>query len=162
MEMGKSCSGLVARVGLASSFSITPARRTRKWGTQCTWTSCPSGSSPIPTSAHHAPPPGWCSPSSSRHTRSSRFDRPFQLCTFRLLCRLPWHWWRCSPFTSNNFFVQAYCGQRIGSDDLIPLIMELTVFPAICLLVLYYGEQILGRHLGIFGTRLLGHLGISE
>ncbi|KAG6537975.1 hypothetical protein ZIOFF_003078 [Zingiber officinale] len=36
--------------------------------------------------------------------------------------------------------LQIYRGQRTESDDLIPLILELTVFPILCLIVLYYRE----------------------
>ncbi|XP_042404537.1 uncharacterized protein LOC121994643 [Zingiber officinale] len=138
MEMGKTCAGLVAAVVFASSFSI-PGEKDDKTGnpvymnrlsfkifshTYVIGLSCAATSLVLFLSLVISPY------KEQQFRRAIPTKYPCLSFAMALLALLV-------AFTC-NIFLQIYGGQRTESDDLIPLILELTVFPALCLIVLYY------------------------
>ncbi|XP_074580796.1 uncharacterized protein LOC141837258 [Curcuma longa] len=140
MEMGKTCAGLVAAVVFASSFSI-PGEKDEKTGnpvymdrlafkifshTYVIGLSCAATSLILFLSL-------VISPYKEQQFRRAIPTKYFLACLsfamalFALLV----------SFTC-NIFLQIYGGQRTESGDLIPLILELIVFPVLCLIILYY------------------------
>ncbi|KAG6498979.1 hypothetical protein ZIOFF_038735 [Zingiber officinale] len=140
MEMGKTCSGLLAAVVFASSFSI-PGEKDEKTGnpvymdrlpfkifshTYVIGLSCATTSLVLFLSLLFVP-------YKEQQFRRAIPTKYFLACLSFVMALLA----LLVSFTC-NIFLQIYGGQRTESDDLIPLILELTVFPALCLMVLYY------------------------
>ncbi|KAG6495000.1 hypothetical protein ZIOFF_042790 [Zingiber officinale] len=140
MEMGKTCAGLVAAVVFASSFSI-PGEKDDKTGnpvymnrlpfkifshTYVIGLSCATTSLVLFLSL-------VISPYREQQFRRAIPTKYFLACLSFAMALLA----LLVSFTC-NIFLQIYGGKRTESDYLIPLILELTVFPALCLIVLYY------------------------
>ncbi|KAG6498986.1 hypothetical protein ZIOFF_038742 [Zingiber officinale] len=139
-EMGKTCAGLVAAVVFASSFSI-PGEKDDKTGnpvymnrlpfkifshTYVIGLSCAATSLVLFLSL-------VISPYKEQQFRRAIPTKYFLACLSFAMALLA----LLVAFTC-NIFLQIYGGQRTESDDLIPLILELIVFPALCFIVLYY------------------------
>ncbi|KAG6495001.1 hypothetical protein ZIOFF_042791 [Zingiber officinale] len=139
-EMGKTCAGLVAAVVFASSFSI-PGEKDEKTGnpvymnrlpfkifshTYVIGLSCAATSLVLFLSL-------IISPYKEQQFRRAIPTKYFLACLSFAMALLA----LLVAFTC-NIFLQIYGGQRTESDDLIPLILELIVFPALCFIVLYY------------------------
>ncbi|XP_042400777.1 uncharacterized protein LOC121990772 [Zingiber officinale] len=140
MEMGKTCSGLLAAVVFASSFSI-PGEKDEKTGNPVYM-----GRLPFKIFSHTYVIGLSCATTSLVLFLSLLFV-PYKEQQFRRAIPTK-YFLACLSFVmallallvsfTCNIFLQIYGGQRTESDDLIPLVLELTVFPALCLMVLYY------------------------
>ncbi|XP_074580795.1 uncharacterized protein LOC141837256 [Curcuma longa] len=140
VEMGKTCAGLLAAVVFASSFSI-PGEKDEKTGnpvymdrlafkifshTYVIGLSCAATSLILFLSL-------VISPYKEQQFRRAIPTKYFLACLSFVMALLA----LLLSFTC-NIFLQIYGGQRTESDDLIPLILELTVFPVLCFILLYY------------------------
>ncbi|CAL9138455.1 unnamed protein product [Musa acuminata var. zebrina] len=140
METGRLCSGLVAAVVFASSFSVSGDKD-------------PTTGNPVYfgraafTVFSHTYVFGLSCAATSLVLFLSLAMSPYKEQQFRRIIPIKYFFARSSfglamlsflvAFTC-NIYLQIYGWQKTKSKDLIPFVMELTVFPVICFLVLFF------------------------
>ncbi|CAD5194419.1 unnamed protein product [Musa acuminata subsp. malaccensis] len=140
MEMGKTCSGLVAAVVFASSFSI-PGEKNSKTGN-------PEYFNRLPFKVFtHAYVIGLSCAATSLVLFLSLVISPYKEQQFRRAIPTK-YFFACFSFGlaltalllafTCNIFLQIYGGQKTLTKDILQLVLELTVFPTVCLVVLLY------------------------
>ncbi|XP_064952866.1 uncharacterized protein LOC135608576 [Musa acuminata AAA Group] len=140
MEMGKTCSGLVAAVVFASSFSI-PGEKNSKTGN-------PEYFNRLPFKVFtHAYVIGLSCAATSLVLFLSLVISPYKEQQFRRAIPTK-YFFACFSFGlaltalllafTCNIFLQIYGGQKTLTRDILQLVLELTVFPTVCLVVLLY------------------------
>ncbi|CAL9782139.1 unnamed protein product [Musa acuminata subsp. burmannicoides] len=145
IDMGKTCSGLLAAVVFASSFSI-PGEKDPKTGNPVYF------DMPAFKVFSHAYVIGLSCAVTSLVLFLSLVISPYSQRQFRLAIPVKYFFAILSfamallalmvSFTC-NIFLQIYGGQPTTTRDLLPLVLELTVFPTLCLLALvYYGANL--------------------
>ncbi|XP_064993867.1 uncharacterized protein LOC103976203 [Musa acuminata AAA Group] len=140
METGRTCSGLVAAVVFASSFSI-PGDKDPATGNPVYF------GRPAFKVFSHAYVIGLSCAATSLVLFLSLAMSPYKEQQFRRIIPTKYFFARSSfamamlsflvAFTC-NIYLQIYGWQKTKSMDLIPFVMELTVFPVICFLVLFF------------------------
>ncbi|THU45520.1 hypothetical protein C4D60_Mb02t18780 [Musa balbisiana] len=140
METGRTCSGLVAAVVFASSFSI-PGDKDPATGNPVYF-----GRAAFKVFSH-AYVIGLSCAATSLVLFLSLAMSPYKEQQFRRIIPTKYFFARSSfamamlsflvAFTC-NIFLQIYGWQKTKSKDLIPFVLELTVFPVICSLVLFF------------------------
>ncbi|CAL9767546.1 unnamed protein product [Musa acuminata subsp. burmannicoides] len=140
MEMGKTCSSLVAAVVFASSFSI-PGEKDPATGNPVYFNRLPF------KIFSHAYVIGLSSAATSLVLFLSLVISPYKQQQFRRAIPAK-YFFACLSFGvalmaflvsfTCNIFLQIYGGQRSERKDLIPLLLELMVFPFVCVIVLLY------------------------
>ncbi|WOL19963.1 hypothetical protein Cni_G28765 [Canna indica] len=138
--MGKTCSSLVAAVVFASSFSI-PGEKDPSTGNPLFFNRMPF------KIFSHAYVIGFACAATSLVLFLSLVITPYKERDFRRAVPMK-YFFACLSFAmallaflisfTCNIFLQIYGGQRTETKDLIPLLLELTVFPAVCFLLLLY------------------------
>ncbi|WOL20120.1 hypothetical protein Cni_G28922 [Canna indica] len=146
IEMGKTCSALVAAVVFASSFSI-PGEKDPSTGNPLYFNRMPF------KIFSHAYVIGFACAATSLVLFLSLVITPYKEHDFRWAIPLK-YFFACLSFamallaflisSTCNIFLQIYGGQRTETKDLIPLLVELTVFPAMCFLLLLYSGASFG------------------
>ncbi|CAL9202309.1 unnamed protein product [Musa hybrid cultivar] len=147
MEMGKTCSGLVAAVVFASSFSI-PGEKNSKTGN-------PEYFNRLPFKVFtHAYVIGLSCAATSLVLFLSLVISPYKEQQFRRAIPTK-YFFACFSFGlaltalllafTCNIFLQIYGGQKTLTKDILQLVLELTVFPTVCLVVLLYRVEIRRR-----------------
>ncbi|RRT50517.1 hypothetical protein B296_00008896 [Ensete ventricosum] len=140
MDMGKTCSGLVAAVVFASSFSIPGEKDSR--------TGNPVYFNRVPFKVFtHAYVIGLSCAATSLVLFLSLVISPYKEQQFRRAIPTK-YFFACFSFGlaltalllafTCNIFLQIYGGQTTLAKDIIQLILELTVFPTVCFVVLLY------------------------
>ncbi|URD87270.1 Ankyrin repeat-containing protein [Musa troglodytarum] len=140
MEMGKTCSGLVAAVVFASSFSIP--------GEKDSATGSPVYSNRLPFKVFtHAYVIGLSCAATSLVLFLSLVISPYKEQQFRRAIPTK-YFFACFSFGlalmalllafTCNIFLQIYGGQTAHAKGILQLVLELTVFPTVCFLVLLY------------------------
>ncbi|CAL9081260.1 unnamed protein product [Musa textilis] len=140
MEMGKTCSGLVAAVVFASSFSIP--------GEKDSATGSPVYSNRLPFKVFtHAYVIGLSCAATSLVLFLSLVISPYKEQQFRRAIPTK-YFFACFSFGlalmalllafTCNIFLQIYGGQTTHAKGILQLVLELTVFPTVCFLVLLY------------------------
>ncbi|URD91345.1 ANK [Musa troglodytarum] len=140
MEMGKTCSSLVAAVVFASSFSI-PGEKDPATGNPVYFNRLPF------KIFSHAYVIGLSCAATSLVLFLSLVISPYKQQQFRHAIPAK-YFFACLSFGvalvaflvsfTCNIFLQIYGGQRSERKDLIPLLLELMVFPFVCVIVLLY------------------------
>ncbi|WOL19544.1 hypothetical protein Cni_G28346 [Canna indica] len=140
MEMGKTCSGLVAAVVFASSFSI-PGEKDDKTGNPVYFHRLPF------KIFSHAYVIGLSCAATSLVLFLSLVVCPYKEQQFRRAIPTK-YLFACLSFAialvaflvsfACNMFLQIYGGQKTETKDLIVMILELTVFPIVSFLLLLY------------------------
>ncbi|THU45518.1 hypothetical protein C4D60_Mb02t18760 [Musa balbisiana] len=147
MEMGKTCSGLVAAVVFASSFSI-PGEKNSKTGN-------PEYFNRLPFKVFtHAYVIGLSCAATSLVLFLSLVISPYKEQQFRRAIPTK-YFFACFSFGlalmallvafTCNIFLQIYGGQKTLTKDILQLVLELTVFPIVCFVVLLYRVEIRRR-----------------
>ncbi|CAL9132898.1 unnamed protein product [Musa acuminata var. zebrina] len=145
IDMGKTCSGLLAAVVFASSFSI-PGEKDPKTGNPVYY------DMPAFKVFSHAYVIGLSCAVTSLVLFLSLVISPYSQRQFRLAIPVK-YFFAILSFAmallalmvsfACNIFLQIYGGQPTTTRDLLPLVLELTVFPTLCLLALvYYGANL--------------------
>ena len=140
METGRMCSGLVAAVVFASSFSV-PGDKDPATGNPVYF-----GRAAF-TVFSHTYVFGLSCAATSLVLFLSLAMSPYKEQQFRRIIPIKYFFARSSfglamlsflvAFTC-NIYLQLYGWQKTKSKDLIPFVLELTVFPVICFLVLFF------------------------
>ncbi|RRT50519.1 hypothetical protein BHE74_00022905 [Ensete ventricosum] len=140
METGRTCSGLVAAVVFASSFSI-PGDKDPATGNPVYF-----GRTAFKVFAH-AYVIGLSCAATSLVLFLSLAMSPYKEQQFRRIIPTK-YFFACSSFGlamlsflvafTCNIYLQLYGWQKTKSKDLVPFVLELTVFPVICFLVLFF------------------------
>ncbi|CAL9067266.1 unnamed protein product [Musa banksii] len=152
MEMGKTCSGLVAAVVFASSFSIP--------GEKDSGTGNPVYFNRLPFKVFtHAYVIGLSCAATSLVLFLSLIISPYKEQQFRRAIPTK-YFFACFSFGlalmallvafTCNIFLQIYGGQTTQAKDILQLVLELAVFPTVCFIVLLYrganfGPSFFGR-----------------
>ncbi|THU56166.1 hypothetical protein C4D60_Mb11t14390 [Musa balbisiana] len=145
IDMGKTCSGLLAAVVFASSFSI-PGEKDPKTGNPVYY------DMPAFKVFSHAYVIGLSCAVTSLVLFLSLVISPYSQRQFRRAIPVK-YFFAILSFTmallalmvsfTCNIFLQIYGGQPTTTRDLLPLVLELTVFPTLCLLALiHYGANL--------------------
>ncbi|THU45523.1 hypothetical protein C4D60_Mb02t18810 [Musa balbisiana] len=140
MEMGKTCSGLVAAVVFASSFSIP--------GEKDSGTGNPMYFNRLPFKVFtHAYVIGLSCAATSLVLFLSLIISPYKEQQFRRSIPTK-YFFACFSFGlalmallvafTCNIFLQIYGGQTTQAKDILQLVLELAVFPTVCFIVLLY------------------------
>ncbi|CAL9138460.1 unnamed protein product, partial [Musa acuminata var. zebrina] len=140
MEMGKTCSGLVAAVVFASSFSIP--------GEKDSGTGNPVYFNRLPFKVFtHAYVIGLSCAATSLVLFLSLIISPYKEQQFRRAIPTK-YFFACFSFGlalmallvafTCNIFLQIYGGQTTQAKDILQLVLELAVFPTVCFIVLLY------------------------
>ncbi|CAL9076195.1 unnamed protein product [Musa textilis] len=146
IEMGKTCSGLLAAVVFASSFSI-PGEKDPKTGNPVYF------DMPAFKVFSHAYVIGLSCAVTSLVLFLSLVISPYSQRQFRFAIPIK-YFFAILSFAmallalmvsfACNIFLQIYGGQPTTTRDVLPLVLEFTVFPTLCLLALvYYGANLL-------------------
>ncbi|CAL9081262.1 unnamed protein product, partial [Musa textilis] len=140
MEMGKTCSGLVAAVVFASSFSI-PGEKDPRTGNPVYFNRLPF------KVFTHAYVIGLSCAATSLVLFLSLVISPYKEQQFRRAIPTK-YFFACVSFALAltalllaficNIFLQIYGGQTTLAKDILQLVLELAVFPTVCLVVLLY------------------------
>ncbi|XP_064952881.1 uncharacterized protein LOC103976205 isoform X3 [Musa acuminata AAA Group] len=140
METGRTCSGLVAEIVFASSFSV-PGDKDPATGSPVCF-----GRAAFKVFSH-AYVFGLSCAATSLVLFLSLAMSPYKEQQFRRIIPTKYFFARSSfglamlsflvAFTC-NIYLQLYGWQKTKSKDLIPFVLELTVFPVICFLVLFF------------------------
>uniref|UniRef100_A0A804I4Q6 PGG domain-containing protein n=1 Tax=Musa acuminata subsp. malaccensis TaxID=214687 RepID=A0A804I4Q6_MUSAM len=158
METGRTCSGLVAAVVFASSFSI-PGDKDPATGNPVYF------GRPAFKVFSHAYVIGLSCAATSLVLFLSLAMSPYNEQQFHRIIPTKYFFARSSfamamlsflvAFTC-NIYLQMYGWQKAKSKDLIPFVLELTVFPVICFLVLFFrGSDFV---FGVESTSMIVHI----